>query len=199
MTIRYHKLKQKPKPKPDHHHASITRAKAQNRTNPRQSPSRNQKRHQRIPSQPIQLSNSKSVAPNTSQLKRHRLRCLTSQTPNAWSGFYSPPPQLSTQRHGLMRAVFVRNRGPYSQSTRRKAFSSSAGRPCIRGMTGCLCYQDKRHGAYAASAKCPPITRPASDAVTGTLSPSFTVPSRMSPASGFCRLRWMTRFNGRAP
>ena len=36
-------------------------------------------------------------------------------------------------------------------------------------------------------------------ALTCTVSSSCTTPSRMRPASGFCRLRWITRFSGRAP
>jgi hypothetical protein len=56
-----------------------------------------------------------------------------------------------------------------------------------------------RRRPYAASANCPLISRPSLLAVTCTVSPSFTDPSRISDASGFCRLRWITRFSGRAP
>jgi hypothetical protein len=52
---------------------------------------------------------------------------------------------------------------------------------------------------YAASASAPLIINPRGPADTCTVSPSFTPPSRISPASGFCRLRWITRFSGRAP
>ena len=52
---------------------------------------------------------------------------------------------------------------------------------------------------YAASANCPLIVSPCGPADTCTVSPSFTAPSRISPASGFCSARWITRFSGRAP
>ncbi len=52
---------------------------------------------------------------------------------------------------------------------------------------------------YAASASRPLITSPSPPAETCTVSPSFTTPSRISPASAFCRLRWITRLSGRAP
>ena len=51
----------------------------------------------------------------------------------------------------------------------------------------------------AASANRPFITRPSRSALTRTAAPSWIVPSSNCPASGFCRLRWMTRFSGRAP
>jgi hypothetical protein len=57
----------------------------------------------------------------------------------------------------------------------------------------------RRRSDQAASASRPLIARPSAPAVTRTASPSFTVPSRIRPASGFCRLRWITRFSGRAP
>ncbi len=52
---------------------------------------------------------------------------------------------------------------------------------------------------YAASANAPSIVSPLLFAETCTVSPSFTVPSRIMPASGFCSARWITRFSGRAP
>ncbi len=52
---------------------------------------------------------------------------------------------------------------------------------------------------YAASAICPLMVNPSAPAETRTVSPSLTAPSRISPANGFCRLRWITRFSGRAP
>ena len=42
------------------------------------------------------------------------------------------------------------------------------------------------------------MTRPLSPAATRTVSPSLTVPFRISVASGFCSERWITRFSGRA-
>ena len=52
---------------------------------------------------------------------------------------------------------------------------------------------------YAASANCPLIVSPCEPADTCTVSPSFTAPSRISEANGFCSPRWITRFSGRAP
>ena len=52
---------------------------------------------------------------------------------------------------------------------------------------------------HAASASAPLIVRPLLSADMCTVSPSFTAPSRIIPASGFCNERWITRFNGRAP
>ena len=52
---------------------------------------------------------------------------------------------------------------------------------------------------YAASANCPLIVSPFEPADTCTVSPSFTAPSRISDASGFCSPRWITLFSGRAP
>jgi hypothetical protein len=53
--------------------------------------------------------------------------------------------------------------------------------------------------SYAASARWPLTSSPSGPAETRTVSPSLTLPSRMYPASTFCRLRWITRFSGRAP
>ena len=45
----------------------------------------------------------------------------------------------------------------------------------------------------------PPTTSSPFSTVTLTVSPSLMRPSRISVASGFCRLRWITRLSGRAP
>ena len=69
------------------------------RTSPRRSPSKNQKRHQRIPSQPMQLSNSKSKP-----LKRQPMKTAPSPAPHQPTPKRGAPstentPQLSTRRH----------------------------------------------------------------------------------------------------
>ena len=51
----------------------------------------------------------------------------------------------------------------------------------------------------AASATRSFSSKPSRLAETCTVSPSRIAPSSSSPANGFCKLRWMTRFNGRAP
>jgi hypothetical protein len=84
-------------PEPNQILSTLPQPKPQNQS--RQLPSKNQKRHQRIPSQPIQLSNSKTVALNANQLKRHRFRCLTSRTLKAWAASTADQPRLSTRRH----------------------------------------------------------------------------------------------------
>ncbi len=44
-----------------------------------------------------------------------------------------------------------------------------------------------------------PTISPSAPALTGTVSPSITSPASSISASGSCRLRWITRFSGRAP
>ena len=76
MTIRYissSKAQTKTRSPSTSHHQNLHPS---NRTSPRRSPHKNRKRHQRIPSQPIQLSNSNLEAPTANQLKRHRFRYL---------------------------------------------------------------------------------------------------------------------------
>ena len=57
----------------------------------------------------------------------------------------------------------------------------------------------RRQSAASPSTRWPAIVSSPFSTPTSTVSPSLMRPSSSSVASGFCRLRWMTRFSGRAP
>src|SRR6202044_1459375 len=64
------------------------------------SPRRNQKRHQRIPSQPIQLSNSNSLRPNHQPIKTAPFPLpQSSRRPKRGAPSTAEKPALSTSRH----------------------------------------------------------------------------------------------------
>ena len=78
--------------------STLPQPKPQNQS--RQSPDRNQKRHQRIPSQPIQLSNSNLKTLSFCLQRSEPSSKPQRQTPKAWSGFYSrPAPVVNKTSH----------------------------------------------------------------------------------------------------
>ena len=61
-------------------------------------------------------------------------------------------------------------------------------------------FENSGEAAYAASLTASPLkVMPCRSAEIATLSPSLTLPDRISSASGSCTAFWIARLSGRAP
>ena len=87
---------------------------------------------------------------------------------------------------------------PRAAESRRATEASTATPACRRRRPTSVRWRG-RQSAASLSTRWPPTTSSPFSTVTLTVSPSLMRPSRISVASGFCRLRWITRFSGRAP
>ena len=99
--------------------------------------------------------------------------------------------QAGKPRTRRVPAASAENRGPA-----RRGAGDHARRPALTEVSS----PRRPYAALArASASCPSMMRLSPPAETCTVSPSPSRPAMMSWASGFCRLRWITRCSGRAP